>query len=116
VPELRLTPGEQRRDFVYVDDVVDAYMLVLARRTELTGQVVEYDVGSGVAVPVREFVELVHRVTHSRTRLEFGAVSYRPSEVMFAQADIGALESLGWLCSTPAEAGVLKTMQAERVS
>jgi nucleoside-diphosphate-sugar epimerase len=115
-PEVRLTAGEQRRDFVYVDDVVEAYMLILARRAQFSDHVVDYDVGSGAALPVRQFAELVQRVTKSRTRLQFGAVPYRPSEVMFAQADIGALTSLGWKCKNSPETGVLKTVQGERVA
>ncbi len=114
-PVLRLTRGEQRRDFVFVDDVVSAYLLVLGRRDELTEPFTEYDVGTGHAVPVREFVELIHRLTQSRTRLDFGAVPYRPNEVMFAQADVAALTSLGWLCRASPESGVRKTIERELV-
>lgn len=114
--ELQLTAGDQRRDFVYVDDVVDAYLVVLERRDELPEDFVEYDVGSGVAMPVRDFVELVHRLTGSRTRLRFGGVPYRPSEVMFARADTSRLAGLGWSCRTSPESGILKVIEQELVA
>lgn len=96
VPELELTAGEQKRDFIYIDDVVSAYLAVLGSGEALGGGFVEFDIGSGVAVSIREFAETVRRMTHSQTRLNFGAVPYREGEVMFAQADISPLKRLGW--------------------
>ncbi len=97
-PELKLTLGEQKRDFIYIDDVVAAYLLLLERQESLADWFVEFDVGSGEAVTIRQFVELVHQLTESRTNLNFGALPYRVGETMYSQASTGALQALGWRC------------------
>lgn len=99
VPELNLTLGEQRRDFIYINDVISAYLLLLNKRNVLADWFIEFDVGSGVALTIRQFVETVHGLTASTTRLNFGALPYRVGEAVLSQANIGALQALGWHCS-----------------
>lgn len=107
IPELLLTPGEQKRDFIYIDDVVSAYLLLLQKTPKEQGAYMEFDVGSGQAVPIRTFVETIHRLTGSQTKLHFGAVDYRKNEIMASKANIEALKALGWSSSTDLEAGIL---------
>ena len=63
IPEIPLTLGEQRRDFIYIDDVVSAYLLLLREIREAPPALREFDVGSGTSVSIREFVTLVRRLT-----------------------------------------------------
>jgi len=57
-------------------------------------------------VTVREFVETVHKITNSVTRLNFGAVPYRENESMNSEANIENLTSLGWYCRTSLADGI----------
>ncbi len=114
VPELRLTPGEQRRDFIYVDDVVAAYMVLLGKQESLNGWHLEFDVGSGEAVTIRQFAELVQRLTASRTHLNFGALPYRDGEVMLSQADVKPLQELGWRCTHTLEQGLKRVIEGHK--
>src|SRR5690606_3546497 len=84
-PQLALTAGEQRRDFIYIEDVVSAYGVVAGKLNELSTSD-QVDVGSGNAPSVRSFVEQVHLLTGSRTELKFGAIPYRANEAMLCQA------------------------------
>lgn len=86
VEKLKLTAGEQKRDFIHVDDVVSIYQLLLGKVQKEPSFYQEYPIGSGKAISVKEFVEIIHRVTKSKTILEFGALSYREGEIMFSQA------------------------------
>jgi nucleoside-diphosphate-sugar epimerase len=113
-PFLELTSGDQKRDFVYVEDVVDAYVLVLASRGALPAPCAELDVGSGTAMPVRDLVELIHRLAGSTTELRFGAVSQRPHEAELEAADVKALTTLGWRCRTSLAEGIAKVLETER--
>jgi len=92
---LNLTAGEQRRDFIYIDDVVSAYD-VLVKNCDQLDHVVDIEVGSGVAPTIREFVETVHILTKSRTQLLFNALPYRKNEAMHCQADISQMKRFGW--------------------
>jgi len=98
VSELDLTEGEQKRDFIYIDDVVSAYIALLENVKRQVENFQEYDVGSGKAVSIREFVEAVHKITQSRTQLKFGALEYRENETMESKANIEPLKKIGWVC------------------
>jgi CDP-paratose synthetase len=111
-PQLALTAGEQRRDFIYIDDVVNAYDAVVRKLNELTVSD-QLDVGSGNAPPLRSFVEQVHSLTGSRTELQFGAIPYRANEVMLCQADTRRLKDLGWQAAYSLAQGIQKTIELE---
>lgn len=114
VPSLDLTAGEQLRDFVYVDDAVDALRRILDAEALLDAPpFAEYEVGSGEAVTIREFAETVRRVAGSGTRLDFGAVPYRENEVMHSRADVSRIEALGWRRTTGLAEGIEKTIKGE---
>lgn len=112
---LPLTAGRQRRDFIFVDDAVDAYALVVARRHDLA-RYVEFDVGSGKPIAVRELVQLVYRLTGSQIELRFGDLPDRVHETTLAHADVEPLRALGWIPRTSHADGLAKTIEHERVA
>jgi nucleoside-diphosphate-sugar epimerase len=104
--DIELTPGEQRKDFLYVDDFLSAVEALLRHADRLPGGGQTVECGSGQATSIREFVETVHRLTRSRAVLRFGALPYRPNEIMFSQADTAALRDLGWRPAFSLEQGL----------
>ncbi len=62
------------------------------------------------AISIRAFVEKIHQLTGSGTELKFGAVPYRDGEVMYSNADLGFLKSLGWDGKVSLEQGIVKTI------
>lgn len=112
--ELELTLGEQVRDFIYIDDVVAAYMLVLEKAADFEHSFTELDVGSGKSISIRSFVETVRKLTDSQTHLAFGAVPYRIGEVMHSEADISGLSALGWQCQYDVAEGLKIVVDQER--
>jgi nucleoside-diphosphate-sugar epimerase len=110
-PEIRLTHGEQRRDFIYIDDVVSAYLLLL-REIEWAAPILrEFDIGSGTSISIKEFVILVKTLTGSTTELRFGALPYRDGEVMHSAANVAPLTALGWKCEHDIDAGIRKVLR-----
>ena len=71
VKDLELTTGSQLRDFIYIDDVLSAY-LALIDNVENFKSFTEVELGTGKSISVKEFVETVHRLTSSSTNLLFG--------------------------------------------
>lgn len=108
--ELELTSGEQQRDFIYIDDVVSAYGVIVDKRSKLAS-FEEIEMGSGEATTIRTLVEMIHRLTESTTQLKFGAIPYRPNEAMFCKADISRLRHLGWTSRYDLEAGIHQTIK-----
>ena len=110
--ELKLTAGEQMRDFIYIEDVVSAYDTLLKQCHQLeTVQVIE--VGSGVAPSIRQFVETAHWLTASQTELLFGALPYRANEAMYCLANVARMAQLGWAPKFDLHAGLKKTIELE---
>lgn len=80
---LRMSPGEQKLDLVYIDDVVDAYVRASKRLgEEHIDDTSDYAVTSGQAVPLRGLVELMQELTGGKPEVEWGARPYRVREVM----------------------------------
>lgn len=110
VPEIKLTKGEQERDFIYIDDVVSAYMLLLEKAPGLV-KFNEFDVGTGQLTTVKSFLESLKAVYEeslgaSTTTLNFGAIPYRVGEMMTVQVNNQALLDLGWSPKTELEDGL----------
>lgn len=112
VAVLNLTAGIQKRDFVFIDDVVSAYDTVISHTSSIA-DAEDIEVGSGIALPVRKFVELAHTMTSSRTQLNFGSVPYRADEAMLFQADISRMRSLGWQPRTALATGIQKMIDKD---
>lgn len=97
IPSIALSEGRQVRDFVHVSDVVDAYRAVLSHLERCGGPgYMEYGVGTGKTRSLREFVGLIHRAVHSKTRLDFGALPMKEGELMYSRADNLGLKEIGW--------------------
>ncbi len=111
-PQLKLTAGEQARDFIFIEDVVSAYDTLLTQRN-LLDNVQDIEVGSGVAPTIREFVETSHRLTGSYTQLLFGALPYRANEAMHCLANLARMSELGWAPVFNLNTGLKKTIELE---
>ena len=115
VPEIALTPGEQRRDLVYVDDAADAFVHVLGSVRGAPASFRRVEVGTGRTVSIRELVTLAWRLAgRPSTRLAFGALPYRPHEAMDVAVDPGPLHDLGWRPAVPLEEGLFRLVEHER--
>jgi len=108
--KIDLTKGEQERDFVYIDDVVNAFLIVIKAVDSFNGMTT-LELGSGEPIKIRDFVTLAkHLAKNEVTKLNFGAIPYRDNEVMQSRADIAKLRALGWVNKTDLVAGLKKTI------
>lgn len=108
--KIDLTKGEQERDFVYIDDVVNAFLVVIANLHSFDGMT-NLELGSGDPVRIRDFVILAKIIAKNEvTELNFGAIPYRENEVMQSKADTTKLNALGWINKTDLETGLKKTI------
>jgi UDP-glucose 4-epimerase len=103
---VELTSGEQKRDFVFIDDAVDA-ILRLALRDAAPGAPV-YNVCSGVGVPVKTLVLTAAEAAGGDPGLlKFGALPQRGDEPMEIAGNPRRLENLtGWTPQTPISTGI----------
>lgn len=115
VERIPLTAGEQKRDFIYIDDVVSAFLLIIAKNIEKSAGFSNYEIGTGTTVTIRDFVGIVRKLVGDvGTCLDFGALPYREREVMESAVDISAIQELGWSPCFPIEDGLRQTIEMER--
>ncbi len=80
---LLMSPGEQLIDLVYVDDVINAFMIAATR---LSGNQVDtheaYAVTSGKPIKLKELVALYGHIIGKTLSIAWGGKPYRPREVM----------------------------------
>jgi CDP-paratose synthetase len=112
--EFALTAGAQTRDYIFIDDAVDAMLRLIAHAAASRDVPVSAGVGCGAGISIRKFAETARSVTGSTTQLRFGAIPYREHELMHAAADISLAKSLGWGGGRSLEAGLRETMDGER--
>jgi UDP-glucose 4-epimerase len=110
--DFAMTAGEQYRDFVYVDDVVDAIIRALNAHEAINGKV--FNIGSGQSRRINDVAVFVAKQIGQNAieHIKFGAIPYRPNEVMDYSVDITQARSvLGWQPKTSLEAGLQETVK-----
>jgi UDP-glucose 4-epimerase len=102
-----ISSGERLVDWIYVDDVVEAY-LALAGAPGIEGQTVE--IGSGKLVSIRE---IVGKVVHLVGGMEptFGALPDRPMEPVRIADVAQTRERIGWSPRTQLTEGLSRTVE-----
>lgn len=91
--DFSMTLGEQVRDYLYLNDVIEA--LLLAGKTDKTNEV--YNVCSGQGLSVRELAEKAKTIMGSNSTIHYGAIPYRDNEVWNMVGDNSKItDRLGW--------------------
>lgn len=99
------------RDFIFIEDVIDAYMRALHCITK-PGDI--FNVGSGKQNSVKDMVETVLQITKSRSQVMWGAVKKqaRIIESKRLEADLSKSKRfLRWEPKTSTEKGLEKTIE-----
>ena len=88
-----LTLCTQLWDFLHVNDAARAISATAATPTA-SGN---FNLGSGSALPLRFWLDLLRSATNSSSEPNYGAVPFRPDQVMHLEADISKLTAAtGW--------------------
>lgn len=109
-----MSGGQQTRDYVYIDDLIEAVILA-ATLPRVLGKVI--NISSGVPVLLKDLALLVAQKVgkNAEKLIEFGKKGYRPNEIMEYVASYKvAGRTLGWKPRTPLEDGLTATIEHYR--
>lgn len=79
---LNMSPGEQRLDFVHIDDVVRAITMAGEHLYNSIPLEKEYAVCTRKPISLRELVALIEDKTGKKLNINWGALPYRDGEIM----------------------------------
>lgn len=103
-----LTACEQTWDYLHVDDAAAAFERVAA-----TGATGIFNLASGVEVPLRDVVLQIRDAINPQLQLGFGAVPYRPDQVMRMQVSTERLRVMAdWRPLTVLSDGLAHMIQS----
>lgn len=102
--------GEQVRDFIYVDDVVQANSAAFQSDIK-NGEI--FNIGSGTKVSINELAEEIVRLTNSSSNIVH--VPAREGDIVYSQADVSKVkETLNWSAQVGLREGLQKTIASFR--
>ena len=75
---FKMTKGEQERDFLYIDDIIQALLLTI-NNEKAKNEI--FNVCSNKSVMLKDFAIDCKHIMNSNSKIDFGALPYRENEV-----------------------------------
>lgn len=116
IETMDFTDGYQERDFIYIDDVVSAFMVIIENLDRIYKNYSHFEVGTGFPVSIKGFVLLCKELTkNTETKLNFGKIPMRKNEILKYKVNLSELEKLNWIPQYTLKQGLNK-MIAETIA
>ncbi len=104
-----LVDPEVARDYVFVDDVCDAYVMAAQKRGSDLGAI--YNIGSGAQTTISQAVECIRSLLPIEDEPTWGSMPNRDWDTSIWQSDPAKAErELGWKATTDLKSGLQKTI------
>jgi Nucleoside-diphosphate-sugar epimerases len=107
--DILITEGIQTRDFNYVENLIDGFILA-GWKQEALGEII--NIGSGEEISIKSLTMKIHKLANSKSHIQVGALPYRPTEIwrMFAD-NKKAKKLLDWTPNFTLEEGLIKSIK-----
>ncbi|MDU5335241.1 NAD-dependent epimerase/dehydratase family protein [Enterococcus sp.] len=102
--------GSQSRDFVFIEDVIQALLLVASKEDSLGRQ---FNVGTGEALDLNELIGVIDEALDIKLPVKYEAE--RDGDIKDSVADISRLKSLGFKPNFSVQAGMRKYLESENL-
>lgn len=91
------TEGNQILDFIHVEDIADFFYTLLTKLDVIKESYTQFHLGTGEGHSLREVASILEDITGKKVNAVWGALPYRPHEVMKSIAPIAEnIRLLGW--------------------
>lgn len=88
--KIDTTKCEQKRDYIYVIDLINILEKIIAKGKNLAGEIV--NVSSGESYSLKEIIEFLRKELKSLSIIEYGKKEYRKNEIMDLKGNINKLK------------------------
>ena len=112
---ILFSPGEQKLDLIYIDDVVCAYEKAIRYVYKRQNSSFEsFFIGSGRGIRLRNIAKLYAKCADSALKIKWGGLPYRDKEIMDTRADIKLAKiKLNWRPKYDLKSGITKMLKVE---
>ena len=108
--KISLTPCEQTRDFIYIEDIADAYLSLAINLKKIINKEI-FNIGSGIGTQLLEVVNLIKEQLDD-TKFSIGDKPYRPGETMNHYSSIDKIKDMiNWTPKWGLKEGIKATVK-----
>lgn len=108
--KLKLSDPKSVRDFIFIEDVINAYLSAIKNIKKIKGEI--FNIGAGKQHSVSEVVAIVKKITGSKIKPVYGAIKKVQAEPKNWLVDIlKAKKMLGWEPEHSLEEGLKKNIE-----
>lgn len=104
-PDIDLTKGEQKRDFIFVQDAAKAFLYAVLRFENLD-RWEDFGIGTGKSISIKKAVLFLKKLTGSNANLRWGKIPLRKNEIMDSKAATKNNKKFGWKAETSWQKGL----------
>ncbi len=109
---MDVSPGNQKRDYIFVEDIVSAYVKAIDLIDNMDNDFLTFEIGSGKSITLKEVASILEKLCSKKANINWGALGYRKNEIFDLTADITkAKELLNWQPKYTLERGLKKTIE-----
>jgi len=102
--------GDPIRNFIYIDDLIDLYMLLLEKYKDVRGET--FVTGPDNGLTIKELVDLVAKQLNWSGEINWGTMPERPGEIYYLNSNADkAKKLLGWEAKISLEEGINRTIE-----
>lgn len=101
---------EAMRDFLYIDDVIDAYIKIIESPQPVSGT---YNIGSGNPVKISDILSTLLEISGCRANVSVDPAKFRSADIKRMSLDISKIsEELNWRPRISLKEGLTRTLEA----
>jgi len=108
--ELKLSSPGSVRDFIFIEDLIEAYLLAIKNIRAIKGEI--FNLGTGKQSTIAKVVRTIKKITHSTIKPKYGQVKPVQAEPKNWVADISKIKKiLNWQPKYDLEEGLKKDIK-----
>ena len=105
--KIDATLGAQTREFNYIDNVINGILFV---DRKVKNHPEPINVGSNNPIAIKQIILKIKKITESKSKINFGALKYRPNEIWKMQANTDFLKKIKYKNKISFDAGLHLTV------
>ena len=107
--ELKLSSPKPVRDFIFIEDIIDAYLLIIKKVQKIKGEI--FNLGTGKQTKIGQVVDTVKKINGFTIKPQYNQIKLSQTEPKLWIADISKTKKLlGWRAKYNLKQGLEKNI------